>query len=38
MDKIYKKYRLKAIDLMHAIKKFDLEQDPEVESARNANN
>lgn len=37
MDKIYMRYNLKVIDIMHAVKQFDLEHDPEVEAARNAN-
>jgi len=37
MDKIYIRYNLKVIDIMHAVKQFDLEHDPEVEAARNAN-
>ena len=37
MDKIYLKYKLKVVELMHAVKKFDLENDPDVMAARNAN-
>ena len=37
MDQLYIKYEVKLADLQHAIKQFDLDNDEEVKTVKNAN-
>lgn len=37
LDKIYITYGLKAIDLARAVKNFDLDNDPDVQSIKKSN-
>ena len=36
-DRIFLRYELRTVELLHGVKKFDLDNDPDVQAARNAN-
>lgn len=37
MDELYMKYQVKLSDLQHAVAKYDLENDEEIKTVKNAN-
>lgn len=37
MDELYMKYQVKLADLQHAVAKYDLENDEEIKTVKNAN-
>ena len=37
MDRIFMKYKIRIVQLMHATKEYDLENDPDVIALTNAN-
>ena len=36
-DRIFLRYELRTVELLHGVKKFDLDNDPDVKAAKNAN-